>query len=151
MTALSLIVETPLERVVEVSGVASLRGEDASGGFGILPGHADFVTVIDAGVLRWRGTANPWRFCVLRGGVFSMTGGQAVHVACREAITGDDLANLQVEVRRARAEIEDAARKARTDSAKLHARAIRRLMRGLALGPDSLAGELVHLDGEDAP
>ncbi|MFD2855265.1 hypothetical protein ACFSZS_11465 [Seohaeicola zhoushanensis] len=53
--------------MLDETGILSLRGEDASGGFGILPGHADYVTVIDAGVLRWRGESGPWRYCVVRG------------------------------------------------------------------------------------
>ena len=44
---ISLSITTPLEIVLSETGIASLRGEDASGGFGILPGHADFLTVID--------------------------------------------------------------------------------------------------------
>ena len=39
---------------VEVDDVVSVRAEDASGGFGILPGHADFLTALDASVVSWR-------------------------------------------------------------------------------------------------
>lgn len=140
---LSLSITTPLHIVLDEIGIASLRGEDASGGFGILPGHADYVTVIDAGVLRWRGPLGPWRYCVVRGGVFTVSAGREVHVACRDAVIGDDLAKLQAQVAESRGAREEASRRTRTQSARLHARAIRRLMQGLALGGDSLA-----LDGE---
>jgi len=136
---LSLSIATPLRIVLDEAGIASLRAEDASGGFGILPGHADFVTVIDAGVLRWRGPAGPWHYCVVRGGVFTVSSGCEVHVACRDAIAGDDLARLRADVAESRKAREDAARRTRAHSARLHARAIRRLMHGLALGGDTLA------------
>jgi len=137
-TTLRLTVSTPLRVALHDDAVHSLRAEDASGDFGILPGHADFLTVIDAGVLRWRGADTPWRFCALRGGVLTVRGGGTVAVACREAILGDDLPGLQARVARSRAEQADAARRARSHDARLHARAIRRLMRQLADGGDDL-------------
>ena len=141
---LSLSVTTPLRNAVTEIDVVSLRGEDQSGGFGILPGHADFVTVIYAGVLRWRCTESPWRFCAVRGGVFTVTAGQDVRVACREAIMSDDLPSLEDCVAAARRAGLEEGRQARSHDAKLHARAIRRLMQGLALGGDTLG-----LDGEE--
>jgi F-type H+-transporting ATPase subunit epsilon len=114
---LSLSIATPLRIVLDESAIASLRGEDASGGFGILPGHADFVTVIDAGVLRWRKSTGSWHYCVVRGGIFTVSGGHEVHVACRDAVIGDDLARLQAQVCRKPPEArEDAARRTRTQS-----------------------------------
>ena len=52
---LTVRVTTPLAVTVDETGVTSIRAEDASGGFGILPGHADFLTVLDASVVRWHG------------------------------------------------------------------------------------------------
>lgn len=136
--ALHLVVTTPLQIVLDIEGIASLRGEDASGDFGILPGHADFLTVIDAGVMRWRDATGPWRFCALRGGVFTVTEGREIRVACREAIPGDDLASLLPQVAEARAQAEDDARRARAHGTGLHARAIRQMMRDLSPGGDTL-------------
>lgn len=136
---LRLTVATPLQLVLQQDGVASLRAEDASGDFGILPGHADFLTVIDAGVLRWRMDSGPWRYCALRGGVMTVFDGRDVSIACREAILGDDLATLQERVSEARAAALEEQRKARTQVTRLHARAIRHLMRQLGNGSDTLA------------
>lgn len=142
--ALRLTVTTPLQIVLQEEGVASVRAEDDSGDFGILPKHADFLTVIDAGVLRWRAVDGPWRYCALRGGIFTVTGGDAVNIACREAFLGADLAELQSHVATVRAEREEAARLARTQRTKLHARAIRHLMRQLSQG-----GNTYGLEPED--
>jgi F-type H+-transporting ATPase subunit epsilon len=135
---LNLTIATPLEIVLRDDAVASLRAEDQTGDFGIRPGHADFLTVIDAGVMRWRGESGSWRYCALRGGVFTVTGGDEVRVACREAIVSDDLASLQNRVKAARREADDDARRARTQRTRLHAHAIRQLMRELAPGGDTI-------------
>jgi F-type H+-transporting ATPase subunit epsilon len=144
-TALHLIVTTPLEVVAECGGVMSLRAEDSSGDFGILPGHADFLTVIDSGVLRWRVAGRQWRYCALRGGVLTVSAGSEVRVACREAICGDDLAVLKSVVEAQRDEALDAARRSRVQSTRLHARAIRQLAHQLAADGDALAMSLGDL------
>jgi len=136
--ALTLLVTTPLKVVLSETGVTSLRAEDASGDFGILPGHADFLTVVGAGVLRWKAGAAPWKYCALRGGVMTVSAGARVAIACREAIPGDDLETLQSKVAEARAEVLDRSRRTRTQSTRLHARAIRQLMRQLSEGGDTL-------------
>jgi F-type H+-transporting ATPase subunit epsilon len=135
---LKLTVTTPLQIILQADDVTSLRAEDASGDFGIRPGHTDFLTVIDAGVMRWRTAEGPWRYCALRGGIFSVTGGQDVRVACREAIVSDDLASLRPRVAAARKEALDESRRARAQGVKLYAHAVRRLMNELAAGGDTL-------------
>ena len=50
-----LRITTPLAVVIEEEGVLALRAEDATGGFGILPGHADFLTSLSISVARWTG------------------------------------------------------------------------------------------------
>jgi len=145
---LSLRVTTPLSIVLDEVGVASLRAEDASGDFGILPGHADLLTAIDAGVLRWRKAEGDWHYCALRGGIFRVSGGTRVEIACREAVQGEDLAELQARVAAAHAEQIDAARHERSEGTKLQARAIRHLMRKL-MGDRGGFALLAELDGED--
>ncbi|MEZ5703223.1 MAG: hypothetical protein R3E42_16590 [Burkholderiaceae bacterium] len=44
------LVLSSLGEVVVATGVTSVRAEDASGGFGLWPGHADFLTVLGGGV-----------------------------------------------------------------------------------------------------
>ena len=137
-TALKLTVTTPLQIILQEDAVVSIRAEDASGDFGILPGHTDFLTVIDAGVMRWRVAEGPFRYCALRGGIFSVSGGHVVRVACREAIVSDDLASLRPGVAEARKEALDESRRARAQGVKLYAQAVRRLMHELAAGGDTL-------------
>jgi F-type H+-transporting ATPase subunit epsilon len=132
MSGLRLTITTPLRTVVAEDDVASLRAEDASGGFGIRPGHVDFLTVVTAGVVRWRGPAGPWRFCAVRGGVLLVRGGRDVGMACREAVTGTDLHGLEARISAERSAGLESARGARSQQARLHARAIRQIMGRIA-------------------
>jgi F-type H+-transporting ATPase subunit epsilon len=141
---LSLVITTPLATVVEADDVASLRAEDASGDFGIMPGHADFLTVMEAAVLRWRSAGGCWRFAALRGGVLTVTGGASISIACREAVVSDELPSLRADVARAKSEATEAARAARSHRVRLHARAVREIMRrmGSGLPDDTLLTEV---------
>jgi F-type H+-transporting ATPase subunit epsilon len=128
MSGLGLTISTPLQIVVQVTDVASIRTADDSGSFGILPGHVGLLTVIRASVLQWRGVGGPWSFCALRGGVLTVYGTQ-VRVTCRQAVIGTDLSALAIQVEtRMTADLE-AARQARVERARMHAQAIRQIMR----------------------
>jgi F-type H+-transporting ATPase subunit epsilon len=122
-------VSTPLSTLVDEAEVASLRAEDASGGFGLLAGAADLLTVLPPSVLSWRRASGGWRFCAIGGGVLSARGGGQVDIACRQGVIGDDLARLKAQVEAMREAEIDAARRARVESMRLHARAVRQLMR----------------------
>jgi F-type H+-transporting ATPase subunit epsilon len=132
MTAMALKITTPLQVVVEAADVASLRAEDASGGFGIQPGHVDFMTVLSSGVVRWRGAAGPWQFCAVLGGVMLVEGGRAIRIACREAVIGDDLHGLETRINAQKDAQAEAARSKRAQAARLHTRAIRQIMGRMA-------------------
>lgn len=127
---LRLVISTPTQLLVDASAVTSLRGEDASGGFGILPGHADFVTALSPCVLRWRENDTE-RYCAVRGGVMSVKDGLQLRVACRHGVLGDDLQKLEAEVRAAAATRASAESHARVEQTRLHAYAVRQLIRYL--------------------
>lgn len=129
---LSLIITSPLATIVEAHDIASFRADDESGGFGILPGHVDFLTAMPSSVARWRQAAGPWHYCALQGAVLTVSGGTAIRIACRAGILGDDLAALERDVRKNREAERQAAGSARVAQAKLHAKAIRQIMRHLS-------------------
>jgi len=134
---LHLTVTTPMEVLVDATGVRSVRAEDASGAFGILPGRADFLTSLPASVLRWRDAGGALHFCALRAGLLTVRDGSHVAVACREGILGDDLAALTAEVASLRSDEADADRRARVEQMRLHSQAVRQLMRYLRPGQSS--------------
>lgn len=136
--ALRLTITTPTTVLVDSAAVAAVRAEDESGGFGILPGHADLLTVLPASVVRWRDGSGVSRFCAVGGGVLTVTGGRHVAIACRQGTTGDILSELEAEVRGMRTAEAEADKSARVEQMRLHARAVRQLMRYLR--PDRPGG-----------
>ncbi len=134
MSALHLTITTPMTVLVDAPEVTALRAEDESGGFGILPEHTDFLTALPASVLRWQGSDGVPHFCALRGGLMTVSGGTKVAVACREGLLGDDLAALEAEVAKMRADEEEDVRRARVEETRLHAQALRQLLRYLRPG-----------------
>jgi len=52
-------------REEEISGVTSFVGEDASGSFGILAGHARLMTTLSLGLARFRIGDSVWRYLAL--------------------------------------------------------------------------------------
>ncbi len=123
-----LTVTTPLAIVVEAEEVAHLRAEDASGAFGILPGHADFLTALAVSVASWRDSRGVERHIAVRGGMLEVRGGVEIAIAAPEAVVGDDLQRLESEVlvrfRRQLAE----ERAARSDAQRLYLAAIRQIV-----------------------
>lgn len=57
-----------------IPGVASFVGADASGSFGILPGRARFLTMLDYGLARFRIGDGPWRYLACPGAVLNFVG-----------------------------------------------------------------------------
>ena len=124
---MKLTVATPLAVVTDVDGVTHVRAEDETGAFGILPGHADFLTALTVSVVTWRDEHAIEHHLAVRRGMLSMRNGQIVTIATREAIADDDLHRLRSEVLASfhhRAEEEQTAR---ADAQRLYLAAIRQI------------------------
>jgi F-type H+-transporting ATPase subunit epsilon len=145
---MKLTVATPLATVVETDNVVHLRAEDETGAFGILPGHADFLTALAISVASWRDAGGSEHHVAVRGGMLEVRGGDTIAIASPEAVPGDDLHHLESDVLagfRRRLTEEQAAR---TDAQRLYLAAIRQIVRfirnerspampgGAALGPN---------------
>jgi F-type H+-transporting ATPase subunit epsilon len=145
-----LNVNTPLAIVVDAGDVTHVRAEDATGGFGILKGHADFLTELAVSVLSWRDARSAEHHVAVRGGMLEVRGGETITVATREAIASDDLHRLETEVLVAfRRGIED-EKAARVDAQRLYLAAIRQIYRILRSerGGAAFGGtEVEQLDG----
>jgi F-type H+-transporting ATPase subunit epsilon len=126
-----LLITTPTAVIADDRDVVAVRAEDESGGFGILKGHADFLTVLTVSVVGWRRVDGRQRYCAVRRGVLRVEGGNEVAIATREAIAGDDLDRLeQVVLAQFRSAVES-ERTARTESLQLQMKAIRQIVRYL--------------------
>ena len=126
-----LLITTPTAVVVDEHNVAAVRAEDESGSFGVLNGHADFLTALTISVVSWRQADGRQRFCAVRHGVLSVAKGTEVAIATREAIRGDDLARLEHVVLAQFHEAMEAERAARTTNLRLQMQAIRQIVRYL--------------------
>lgn len=126
-----LTVTTPLAIAVTAEDVAHLRAEDETGAFGILPGHADFLTALTVSVVSWRDARGQEHHIAVRGGMLAVRDGKAITVATREAIADDDLRRLQTEVIAAFRRRSDEEAQARTDAQRLYLAAIRQICRFL--------------------
>ncbi|WP_395453010.1 F0F1 ATP synthase subunit epsilon [Azospirillum melinis] len=152
MNDLSLIVTTPTSVAAKLTGIRHLRAEDASGAFGIWPGHADLLTALAISVINWRTTDGREGHCAVRGGVLSVHGGAQVAVATREAVPGDDLRALERDVlARFRRTVEEEG-EARSGARRMHLAAVRHILAYLRpdrrpTGPFAPAAD----GGEDRP
>ncbi len=133
-----LLITDPIAIAVDADDVASVRADDASGSFGILSGHADFLTTLAISVVSWHHADGRSGFCAVRNGIFTVSHGHDISIATREAHVGDDLDQLETVVLAGyRAHIEG-ERTARTASAKLRMQAIRHMVEALAGAPGTL-------------
>lgn len=150
---MKLTISTPLAVVVEAEDVMHLRAEDETGAFGVLPNHADFLTVLAMSVMSWRDLRDAEHHVAVRGGLLEVRNGDTIAVATREAVPGDDLVQLETEVlARFRRQIEE-EHTARTDAQRLYLAAVRQIFHVLRpelshLPPRSgLAGQPEGHDG----
>ena len=128
---MNLTVTTPLAIIAKADHVVYVRAEDDTGAFGILRGHADFLTALAISVLSWRDEGGGEHHIAVRGGMLAVHDGNAITIATREAVADDDLHRLETEVLasfRRRSEDEVTAR---TDAQRLYLAAIRQIYRFL--------------------
>jgi F-type H+-transporting ATPase subunit epsilon len=86
-------------RVDRIDGVTSIVAADATGQFGLQPGHAEFVTVLEPGLFRYRTTSEPaWVFGACVGGLLSCeraAGGIGVRIVSSRILHGGEPEVLQ--------------------------------------------------------
>lgn len=145
---MKLTVTTPLAIVTEADDVAHLRAEDDTGAFGILGGHADFLTALSTSVVSWRDQRGAEHHIAVRGGMLAVNGGDTIAIATREAVADDDLHRLEAEVLAGFRRRNEEEATARTDAQRLYLAAIRQICRFLR--PDS-PGRVPRLAGTLSP
>ena len=137
---MKLRIVTPGAIAVEAPDVAAVRAEDATGEFGVLPHHADFLTVLVPSVVGWRTAEGGRGYCAVRGGLLTVSGGREVSIATREAVTGEDLDALQQLVSGKLARNAAAERAARAHAEQLRLQAIRQIVGYLRAGAPGPGG-----------
>lgn len=121
-----LVIATPDERVVnEETGKVSADG--TVGSFSLLPHHIDYVTALEPGIVTFDGPDGTERYVAVDVGVL-VKEGPVVRVACRRAVVGDALEQLEAIVRERFLEVEDRERAVRAAFARLEADFVRHMM-----------------------
>jgi len=131
MKTMRLLITTPAEVVIDQADVVSVRGDDYSGSFGVLPGHCEFMTALTTSVLTFQTEAGATRYVAVRGGILNMRGGVSCEVATREAVFGDDLVTLRTAVLQQMVDHADREAEARTRTLQLQLRVMSQLNRYL--------------------
>jgi F-type H+-transporting ATPase subunit epsilon len=60
-----LHITTPLAVIADEDGIVALRAEDATGSFGILPGHVDFLTSLTICAVGWKTHDGTRHYCAV--------------------------------------------------------------------------------------
>ncbi len=128
---MKLTVATPTRMVVETDDARHVRAEDATGAFGIRPGHADFVTTLPVSVVTWRNGQDHEHFVVVGGGVFMVEDGRHVQIVTRRAVTDDEIDRLGDRALADFRETMEAETESRTAVNRLHAVTMRQIQRVL--------------------
>lgn len=134
---MKLTITTPLAIVAEASDVTYLRAEDATGAFGILPGHADFLTTLAISVVTWRQSTTEHHVAV-RGGVLTVRDGHAIAIATPEAVSEETLARLGDAVLAKMRQDTESEEASRVSVARLELAAMRQIQRYIGSGATRL-------------
>jgi F-type H+-transporting ATPase subunit epsilon len=120
-----LVIATPEERVVDEE-THKVSAEGAVGSFTLLPNHADYVTALRPGIVTFDGRSGE-RYAAIDLGVL-VKAGAVVRIACRHAVVGESLEQLEGVVRERFLELEDRERAVRAAFARLEAEFVRHMM-----------------------
>ncbi|MEX8520295.1 MAG: F0F1 ATP synthase subunit epsilon [Leptothrix sp. (in: b-proteobacteria)] len=111
-----------------IDAVRSVVAADASGMFGLMPGHEALVTVLEPGLLRYRcgGADAPWIHAACVGGLLRGADNH-VRIVSRRFLSGDSPEQLQLELERLLTEEYSLRLSARTSQAKIELALLQRM------------------------
>lgn len=134
-----LKVTTPLANVVDCVDVVQLTAEDETGSFGILEGHADFLTTLTVSVVSWVTSGGKHHHLAVRGGVLTIHAGRQIEIVTREAVGEETLEKLGGAVLDRMRKDEENEQAARLLSARMEVAAMRQIERYVAAGRSQFA------------
>jgi F-type H+-transporting ATPase subunit epsilon len=80
-------------RSEEIPDLSAFIGEDASGSFGILAGHDRFMTLLLAGLARFRVDTGPWTYIAMPGALLSFNHNRLI-LSTRRYLIDDDYTRI---------------------------------------------------------
>ena len=116
----------PMEVLLD-ERVEKIVAEAQNGSFGILPRHIDFVAALVPGVLAYTDADSVERFLGIDEGILVKCADE-VMVSTRNAVAGDDLETLRLQINRCFLELDERAKSARSALGRLEAGVVRRFI-----------------------
>lgn len=113
-------------RYERVEGVTSFVGEDRTGGFGILAGHARMMTSLVFGLARFRLAGDEWQYLALPGGLLYFVQG-ALFVSTRRYLRDTDYTRISLMLERQLRAEEEQQRTVKESLQRLEQEMLRRL------------------------
>ena len=143
-----LLVTTPISVILDRDDVTYIRAEDETGAFGILPGHADFLTALSVSVVVWRNGTDIDHFIAVRGGIMTVRHGDTVEIATRDAVGDATLDSLDDSILKRFREEDEAEERNRTSTTRMHLAAIRQVQQYLAANRRPIGPGALHPGGD---
>jgi F-type H+-transporting ATPase subunit epsilon len=109
-----------------IENVLSFIGQDDSGGFGILAGHARMMTLLAFGLARFRVIDQDWEFIAFPGALAYFVSGQ-LYLSTRRYVRGNDYAAISAALRQELRTEEEALRETKQSVRRLEEEMLRRL------------------------
>ncbi len=109
-----------------IDDVESFVGQDDSGSFGILAGHARAMTCLRFGLARFRRADAKWRYVALPGGVLYFAGNQ-LYVSTRHYVYDADYQRIQVALHDELRTQEQRVQRLKASAARLEEQLLRQL------------------------
>jgi F-type H+-transporting ATPase subunit epsilon len=119
-----------------IDNVISFIGEDASGSFGILPGHTRMMTLLVFGLARFHVFNQDWEFLALPGALAYFVDGQLC-LSTRRYLRGKDYEHLAVALRDELLAEEEALREMKQNVRRLEEEMFKRLLKVKPSGESS--------------
>ncbi len=110
-----------------IDNATSFVGQDASGSFGLLAGHARFMTVLGFGLTRFRVGEQDWEFLALPGGLVYFTGNQ-LYLNTRRYLRGQDYERIRTALEQQFAAEEEELRATKLSVQRLEQEMLKRLL-----------------------
>jgi len=127
----------PVTFVLELQGarqteripdVAAFVGTDRSGSFGLLAGHARFMTSLSFGLARFRAAATDWRYLALPGALLYFND-DVLTLSTRHYLIDDDYTRISTALSEQLLAEEEALRDMKTSLHRMEEEALRRMWR----------------------
>ncbi|MFO7769244.1 MAG: hypothetical protein R6W82_09875 [bacterium] len=125
--SLHLLVLTPSEVILDLSGLEHVTVEGPDGSLGIRAGHIDLISPLTRSVVYARTRKGEARYAAVNRGVVAVSGGK-IRIVTREAVVSEERVYLENEVIRSFHQKADEERTSRTAFQKMRLRFMRRML-----------------------